>query len=139
MCGGLRLRSEVGGMKLLIQCAVVGAGGFFGAVARFLLSLFCGRVFGTTFPIGTLIINLSGSLLLGWFLTTIGGRTIVPDSVRLAVAVGFVGAYTTFSTFMYESSSLLEDGSGIKAMFNLMGSLMLGLLAVRVGMWLGTR
>jgi CrcB protein len=126
-------------MKLLVQCLAIGSGGFFGAIARFLVAMFCGRALGTAFPIGTLVINLSGSMFLGWFLTVIGGRTIVSDNVRLAIAVGFVGAYTTFSTFMFESSSLLEDGSGIKAMFNLLGSLMLGLVAVRTGVWLAGR
>ena len=126
-------------MRLLVQCLMVGAGGFLGAVARFLVSMFCGRALGTAFPIGTLVVNLSGSMFLGWFLTVIRQRTIVSDNTRLAIAVGFVGAYTTFSTFMLESGSLLEDGSGIKAMLNLLGSVMLGLFAVRAGIWLGAR
>jgi CrcB protein len=59
--------------------------------------------------------------------------------LRLAVAVGFVGAYTTFSTFAYESNALLEDGAGIKALANMLGSVVLGLVAVRLGIWLGGR
>jgi CrcB protein len=126
-------------MKILIQCAAVGVGGFVGAIARFLVALVCGRFFGTGFPIGTLIINLTGSFFLGWFLTAIGGRTIVSDHVRLAIAVGFVGAYTTFSTYMYESTALMDDGAWFKAMFNLIGSLILGLIAVRLGIWVAAR
>ena len=126
-------------MKLLLQCMVIGAGGFLGAISRFLVALVCGRVFPIAFPIGTFVINITGSMFLGWFLTVIGGRMIVSDNTRLAIATGFVGAYTTFSTYMFESSVLLEDGSGIKAILNLMGSLLVGLLAVRLGIYLGGR
>jgi CrcB protein len=123
-------------MKLVVQYLAVGAAGSLGAILRLLVSTTCGRLFGTAFPIGTLVINLSGSLLLGWFLTLIDERVVVPDTVRLAVAVGFVGAYTTFSTFAYESNSLLQDGSQLKAVVNVLGSVLLGLLAVRLGIWL---
>ena len=124
---------------VLVQYLSVAGAGALGAAARLFIATVCGRLFGTAFPIGTFVINITGSLFLGWFLTTIGHRLMVSDTIRLAVAVGFVGAYTTFSTFMYESSSLLEDGSGIKAILNLMGSLVVGLLAVRFGIWLGSR
>ena len=126
-------------MTLLIQCFVVGLGGFVGAIARYLIGIVCGRAFGTTFPTGTFIINITGSFILGWFLALIGNRPIVSDHVRLAIAVGFVGAYTTFSTFMYESNSLMRDGADVKAGLNLVGSVVLGLIAVRAGMWLGAR
>ena len=126
-------------MKFLTQCLMVGVGGFVGAIARYVIALFCGRLFGTGFPTGTFIINITGSFVLGWFLELISGRPLVSDHLRLAVAVGFVGAYTTFSTFMYESNSLLETGSELKALANLLGSLLLGLIAVRLGMWVGSR
>jgi CrcB protein len=123
-------------MKIVLDYLAVAAAGAVGAVLRLLVATFCGRLFGTSFPIGTMVINLSGSMFLGWFLTVIGGRVIVSDTVRLAIAVGFVGAYTTFSTYMYESNSLLNSGATIKAFVNLVGSLLLGLLAVRAGVWL---
>jgi CrcB protein len=126
-------------MKLLAQYLAVGAAGSLGAMLRLAVSSFCGQWFGTAFPVGTLLINLSGSLFLGWFLTLIDDRYIVSDTLRLAVAVGFVGAYTTFSTFAYESNALLEDGAGIKALANMLGSVVLGLVAVRLGIWLGGR
>ncbi|HEX4144847.1 MAG TPA: fluoride efflux transporter CrcB [Pirellulales bacterium] len=126
-------------MKLLEQYLAVGAAGSLGAMLRLAVSTFCGRWFGTAFPVGTLVINLSGSLFLGWFLTLIGQRYVVSDTLRMAVAVGFVGAYTTFSTFAYESNSLLEDGAGLKAGANLVGSVVLGLLAVRLGIWIAGR
>jgi len=123
-------------MKIFMQCLAIGAGGFAGALARFFVYTLCGRLFNTTFPVGTFVINITGSLFLGWFLAVAGGRVIVSETTRLAVATGFVGAYTTFSTFMYESNGLLEDGSGIKAIVNLVGSLLVGLIAVRVGIWI---
>jgi CrcB protein len=115
----------------------IGGGGFIGALSRYFVATICGRWFGTAFPVGTFVINITGSLFLGWFLTVVSGRVVISDAMRLAVATGFVGAYTTFSTFMFESSTLLEDGSGIKAIVNLMGSLLIGLLAVRLGIYLG--
>ena len=124
-------------MEVFTRYLAVGAAGSLGAISRLMVSSLCGRLFGTAFPIGTFVINITGSLFLGWFLTVISGRFVVSDTFRLAVAVGFVGAYTTFSTFAYESNSLLQDGSGLKAMINMFGSLFLGLLAVRVGIWLG--
>jgi CrcB protein len=119
---------------LLLRCLVVGVAGFAGAVVRFLVTIVFGRLTGR-FPVGTLVINLSGSLFLGWFLTYAGSRNL-SDTFKLSVGVGFVGAYTTFSTYMYDSNKLLEDGSGIKAMVNLIGSLVLGMLAVRLGIFI---
>jgi CrcB protein len=126
-------------MKLVVQYLAIGFAGSLGAMLRYFVSSTCGWLFGTAFPYGTFLINITGSLFLGWFLTVIQDRLSVSDTMRLAIAVGFVGAYTTFSTFAYESNSLLEDGSGIKATVNLLGSLVAGLIAVRVGMALGTR
>jgi len=126
-------------MKLLVQTLAVAGGGAGGAVLRWVVGSFCGRVFRTDFPVGTLVINLSGSFFLGWFMTLISGRVGVSDTARLAVSVGFVGAYTTFSTYMYESNGLLGSGEGIKASVNLIGSVVLGLIAVRLGVWAAGR
>jgi CrcB protein len=99
-----------------------------------------GRWFGTSFPWGTFIINISGSLFLGWFTTVLADRLIgtesswlTPNNLRLMIAVGFTGAYTTFSTFEYETHGLLRDGDGLKGMTYLFASVFLGLVAVRVG------
>jgi CrcB protein len=120
-------------MNFLTPYFVIGLAGSLGAILRYIVANVSGRIFGTGFPVGTFIINITGSLFLGWFMTIIRDRMIVSDTVRLAVAVGFVGAYTTFSTFVYESNTLLEDGAGIKAMLNMLGSLVAGLVAVRLG------
>jgi len=125
-------------MDIVYRCLVVGAAGSLGAILRLLVATACGRWFGTSFPVGTFVINMSGSLFLGWFLTVVSERVIVSDNFRLAVAVGFVGAYTTFSTFAFESNALLQDGEQLKALANMIGSVVCGLIAVRLGIWLGS-
>jgi CrcB protein len=122
-------------MKVLFwRYMAVGMAGFIGAIARVMVGTLFGRL-NIRFPLGTLFINVTGSLFLGWFLTYAAGRDI-SDTKRLAIGAGFVGAYTTFSTFMYESARLADDGAGLAAIVNLAGSLTLGLLAVRFGMML---
>ena len=123
-------------MKTVVNCLAVGGAGFAGALTRYFVATFSARLFGTGFPYGTLVINVSGSLVLGWFYASIGQRLIVSDAMRLAVATGFLGAFTTFSTFMYESDALLRDGAAVKATANLLGSVILGLIAVRIGILL---
>ncbi|MEI8197528.1 MAG: fluoride efflux transporter CrcB [Phycisphaerae bacterium] len=121
---------------MLLEFLVVGLAGSLGAMLRLAVA----RIFTwSAFPIGTLLINLSGSMFLGWFLTVISDRYVVSEAIRLAIAVGFVGAYTTFSTYMYESDRMLQDGAGIRATLYLVGSVVLGLVAVRAGIILGRR
>ncbi|HEY2587854.1 MAG TPA: fluoride efflux transporter CrcB [Tepidisphaeraceae bacterium] len=126
-------------MKVLAQALAVGLGGFVGSLARWGMALFVGTMFTGRFPLGTFVINITGSFFLGWFLTFVTFRYPVSDTVRLGVATGFVGAYTTFSTFMYESTRLNDDGAGLEAIMNLLGSLIVGLLAVKLGMVLARR
>jgi CrcB protein len=123
----------------LKQCLAIGLAGFCGALARIIVSTWCGRWFGTAFPIGILIVNVSGCFLLGLFLAAIDTRGGVSDMTRLAIAGGFVGAYTTFSTFIYDSNYLFEAGKVRSAALNLVLSIALGLLAVRIGVALGRR
>src|SRR2546423_12274572 len=108
-------------MKLLVQCLAVGGAGFVGAIARFLVAILCNSYF-SQFPVGTMVINLSGSFLLGWFATIFVERLAIRDTLALAIATGFVGAYTTFSTWMWESDKLAKDGELTKAVVNLAGS-----------------
>lgn len=125
-------------MKLLLQYFAVGSAGFVGAITRVAVVTLFGRL-NIRFPLGTLFINVSGSLFLGWFLTFITDRYPVSDATRLAIGAGFVGAYTTFSTFMVESSKLAEDGAELEAIMNILLSLLLGLLAVRLGILIARR
>jgi CrcB protein len=115
----------------LIRYVAIALAGSAGAVLRYVLASQIGR-FNFRFPVATFIINITGSMFLGWFYAY-ATRHNVSDTTRAAIAIGFVGAYTTFSTYMYESNNLLKEGSGYLAMLNLIGSLVVGLIAVRLG------
>jgi CrcB protein len=128
---GMSIR--VGSMKYH-QYLLVGLGGSLGAVARFVVARLVGALFETRFPLGTFVINVSGSFLLG-ILGTLVAQKVMPssESMRLALGVGFLGAFTTFSTFEFETHALFDDGSWLTATANIVASLLVGLLAVRAG------
>lgn len=116
----------------------VGVAGFFGAIARYGLEGFVSSKTGGSFPWGTFVVNISGSLVLGFlFAVLIEGRVVVVPWLRTAMTVGFVGAYTTFSTLTFETFRLVEEGSLGLAGANAFGSLAIGLVAVYVGVVLG--
>jgi CrcB protein len=119
---------------LLWRYFAVGAAGFIGTVTRFALTTLFGRL-NFRFPLGTFFINVTGSLFLGWFVTYIASRQ-VSDTTRLAIAVGFVGGYTTFSTFMFDTNKLASEGATLQATLNLVGSVVLGIIGVRLGILL---
>ncbi len=116
---------------------MIGLGGFLGANARYLLGGWVADRLGPSFPYGTLVINVTGSLLIGLFLSLISERFVSPPSVRLFFAIGFLGAYTTFSTFTYESMALFEARAYVAAVANVFGSVVVGLLAVALGAAIG--
>lgn len=113
----------------------VGLGGFLGANARYWLGGWIAARWGTGFPWATFVINITGSFVLGLFVTLITERFVVlhAPTLRLLVAVGFIGAYTTFSTFEFETLELVETATWLRACANAFGSLFVGFAAV----WLG--
>jgi len=115
---------------------LVGVGGFLGANARYWLGGVVEDYFGGAFPVGTLFVNITGSLLLGILMGGVEVEQVSPE-VRLAFAVGFLGAYTTFSTFSYESLRLLESGHLGMAALNMVVSNVLGVAAAVAGLALG--
>jgi CrcB protein len=117
----------------------VGLGGFLGANARYLLGGWIASRLGVGFPYGTYVINVTGSFVLGFFLAFAQDRAWVAPSARLLFAVGFVGAYTTFSTFEYESIRLLQDEELLLGAVYLIGSVVSGGAAVIAGIALGSR
>jgi fluoride exporter len=121
-------------MGSLMPYLLVGLGGFIGANTRFVVARLVGGLFETKFPLGTFVINVSGSFLLG-VLGTLVSQKVMPnsESMRLALGVGFLGAFTTFSTFEFETHALFDDGSWLTATTNMFASLLVGLLAVRAG------
>ena len=113
---------------------LVGLGGFAGANARMMLARLIAAAVDTRFPLGTFVINTSGSFLLGLVAVLVAERLLpYPEQVRLAVGIGFLGAFTTFSTFEFETSVLLDTGAWAQAAWNVVGSAVAGLIAVRVG------
>jgi CrcB protein len=122
-------------LATLLPYVLVGVGGFLGANARFVVARGVGALFDTRVPLGTFLVNVSGSFLLG-VLGILLAEKFSPhsESLRLALGVGFLGAFTTFSTFEFETHALLEDGSWLLAAVNVAGSVLVGLLALRAGM-----
>jgi fluoride exporter len=117
----------------MTRYAIVALGGAAGAMARYWLSGWAHNRWGPGFPYGTLIINVSGSFVLGLF-ATLTLRYAWSDEWRLLVAIGFLGAFTTFSTFEYETLQLLAEGKRYGAAFvNLVGSVAAGLAAAYAG------
>ncbi|MDN5362048.1 MAG: fluoride exporter [Moorella sp. (in: firmicutes)] len=111
----------------------VGCGGMAGTLARFLISRWLGKRIGATWPLGTLVVNLSGAFLLGLLLARPAGR--LPAGVTLALGTGFIGAYTTFSTFTYETITMISAGEGHRALAYSLGSVAAGLFLAWLG-WL---
>ncbi len=112
---------------------VAGMGGFLGANARFIVGTWIGQKWGTAFPYGTLVINVTGCFILGLF-AALAERFPLSDTWRLLIAIGFVGAYTTFSTFEYETLQLVRHASLRFAGLNILGSVLLGYAAAYGGM-----
>jgi fluoride exporter len=111
-----------------------------GALSRFYLTRFCVQWFGTGFPYGTFMINLSGSLLMGFISTFMLSRaTTLPPELRALVTVGFLGAYTTFSTYALETDTLLQSGHWGKTLFYWGGSALLGVMSLEIGSLLARR
>ncbi len=116
---------------------IIGLGGFLGANARYLVGGWIAERFGSSFPYGTLVINVSGSFLIGLIMTLIVDRFSAPPSARLFLAIGFLGAYTTFSTFSFESLALIQERAYLAAGANLLANVLLGLGAVVLGVIIG--
>jgi fluoride exporter len=113
----------------------IAIGGAFGSVARYWCSGLAARLIGETFPWGTLIVNVVGSLIIGFFATITGpdGRLLVGTIPRQFVMIGICGGYTTFSSFSLQTLNLLNDGEWFYASANIVASVIACLLAV----WLG--
>jgi CrcB protein len=121
----------------LVKYLMIGIGGFIGAIARFMLGSYIGNRMGTRFPYGTFVINISGSFVIGVVLTILAERTTASPNWRYLVPIGFVGAYTTFSTFEYETFRTAQDGQMFLAFLNVALSVVAGFAAVWAGVVAG--
>ncbi|MBN1453259.1 MAG: fluoride efflux transporter CrcB [Anaerolineales bacterium] len=112
---------------------IISIGAVLGANARYWLGGWAAEKFGTAFPYGTFIINLTGSFILGLFITLVTDRFLVDPNWRLLVTIGFLGSYTTFSSYTFESVGLILENQWLPGLFNLFGSAFLGGLTVLLG------
>lgn len=117
----------------MLQILAIAGGGALGAVARFGVSNGVYRWLGRDFPWGTLAVNLLGSFVMGLLFVLLLERALLPPEVRAAVLVGFLGAFTTFSTFALETLTLVEQGETLRALLNIAASVLVCLFAC----WLG--
>jgi CrcB protein len=119
----------------LITAVAVGAAAALGAIARYLLDQTVTRRLRTVFPLGTWLINITGSFVLGLIAGTAAHHGLSPRVVAI-VGTGVCGGYTTFSTFSHDTIRLMEDGSGLTALGNAVGSIASGLAAAALGLGL---
>lgn len=122
---------------MIFSLVAIGTGGSLGALLRFYLGRSIMKKWGRSFPLGTFLINLSGSFLLGLFSAWASWNNNISPVLRAGITTGFLGSYTTFSTFSYETIKLLEDGEFVTAFGYLFGSILLGLVAAWLGLLAG--
>jgi CrcB protein len=119
-----------------LAVALVGLGGAVGAIARFLVGNAVASLVGFGWPWGTFVINVSGCFFIGLFLTLTTERFAVNEAWRYLVPIGFIGGYTTFSTYEYETLRLIEQGAAVRAASYELASTGAGLFAVWAASWL---
>lgn len=137
--GGARAPAgREGRRRAVIALGVVVAGGL-GAALRYIVDGLVQERWEDAFPAGTFAVNLSGAFALGVVTGFVVGHPPISPAVAAVAGTGFVGAYTTFSTWMYESLRLLREGGPRYAALNLLGSTAAGLLLASLGLWIGGR
>lgn len=114
------------------------AGGGVGSVSRYLVSLSAGRLFGDAFAWGTMVVNLLGCLVIG-FLVGLLDRSILPRAMRLLLVTGFLGGFTTFSSFSLESVRMFMAGTPGKGLLNLAINVIAGFALTLAGLWAASR
>lgn len=117
----------------MTKILIVGLGSFIGGIARYGLSGLIHRYAGGSFPFGTWAVNVIGCFFIGGVLHLVEDRAFLSPNVRLFVAIGLLGGFTTFSSFGYETFELLRDRQIALALLNVVGNVLLGLCAVWTG------
>lgn len=118
----------------LFHFLLVAVGGGLGSVCRYAVSLAAGRLFGPAFPWGTLAVNVAGSLAMGLFVGALASRFGGSEALRLAVATGFLGGFTTLSSFSLDAVALWERGDGLLAAAYVAASILLSLAGLVAGL-----
>jgi CrcB protein len=123
MAGGFTLQTVL----------LISAGAIIGANLRYFVAQYVARLIPSTFPLGTLIINITASFILGFFLIWTSERVLADPRWRLFIAVGFCATYSTYSSFAYETFALFEKGQMVLAALNILGTNVVCLIAVMLG------
>lgn len=121
----------------MVPVVLIGAGGFVGAVVRYVVDARVSAWTGGSLPWGTFVINVSGSFVVGLLFALLIERAVMPAEFRGPLMIGFLGSYTTFSTLGLETWRMISDGAWLYATGNLIGSIAIGLVAVVAGVALG--
>jgi len=121
----------------MLKILYIGIGGFMGASSRYLLSKWIEIKWDSLIPNGTLVVNTVGSFLIGFLMILFLEKVTGFSNLKILLTTGFLGAFTTFSTFSYETMVLLEEKSFLMAGINIFGNLTLGILAVLIGIIAG--
>ncbi len=112
-------------------------GGALGALMRYIFSGFVYKFIGVGFPYGTLAVNLVGCFIMGFSITLAETKFIISPNIRMFLMIGFLGAFTTFSTFMLETDNFLRDGEMVQTFMNVFLSIVLGFVCLRIGAFAG--
>jgi fluoride exporter len=131
---GLITPTSSHGRTLLVNFIMVSLGAIVGANLRYILSRYAAKVLGPVFPYGTLMINIVGSFIVGWFMIWTTERVLVDPRWRLLIVVGFCGGFTTFSSYAFESMAYFEQGQWALMASNVVANNVLCLLAAVAGM-----
>ena len=126
-------------METITKILSIAVGGAFGAVVRYLINISPLQNYLKPFPFPTFFINITGSFLIGFLLILFSDKLPVNENLRLAIMVGFLGAFTTFSTFELEIWSLIREDQFFTAFFYLFSSVLVGFVGVIFGVWLARK
>lgn len=112
-------------------------GGALGTLSRYMLAGAVYKSFGASFPYGTMAVNLLGCFIIGFLSTIAEQKFVLGSGVRTFLMIGFCGAFTTFSTFIFETNALIRDGEVMRAFVNVLVSVIVGFILFRLGVLLG--
>lgn len=121
-------------MQKIELIAIVGCGGFIGAALRYIISLSAAKIFGADFPYGTLIANIIGAIIIGFVMKISLDTSLITPNTKLFLTTGMMGGLTTFSTFSYETVTMINSGQYVLGALNLGLNVVLSFVGVTLGM-----